>query len=325
MREPPAANRATDSPGAGERRVAKPRLRVGTRPSPLARAQARLAAEALGCPYELVVIRTTGDEPPAAGTADKGRFVKELELALLAGRIDVAVHSAKDVPSELPPGLVLAAAAARADPRDVLVGARSLADLPTGARIGTASLRRRAQLLAARADLRVLALRGNVDTRLSRLREDRFDAIVLAAAGLERLGIAWEGAPIPASQVLPAPGQGTLVYEVRADDERALALCRAACDRRAWAELRAERALVAALEASCDTPLAALARCDPRTGEIAIEGWAGAPDGSAWVRDRVTGTDSEPEALGRVLAARLRSAGAIEVMRGERPPEHAPA
>lgn len=259
-------------------------------------------ADALGVPYELVTIRTTGDE--GRGTADKSRFVKEIEDALLREEVDLAVHSAKDVPGELPGGLVIAGVPARADARDRLIGA-----LPAGARVGTASLRRRAQLLASRTDLVVEDLRGNVDTRLARLDAGDFDAIVLAAAGLERLGRD-DGEPLPEDRFVPAPGQGCLALEARAGDDEAIALARAVTDEDALACLTAERAVVTALDATCHTAVGAHAR--PEGGAWKLTAWAGAPDGSAWVRDVMVGAD--PAALGAEVAERMLAAGAAEVL-----------
>src|SRR5204863_7696212 len=189
---------------AGRRAEEAVALRIGTRASALALAQSRMVADLLGG-AELVEITTSGDRVRAAG--DKSRFVKEIDDALLAGEVDLAVHSAKDVPGVLPDGLEIAAVPARADPRDVLCGAASLDALPPGARVGTASIRRRSQLLALREDLEIVELRGNVDTRLRKLEEEDYDAIVLAAAGLQRLGTPREGvAPLQVGDMIPAPG-----------------------------------------------------------------------------------------------------------------------
>jgi hydroxymethylbilane synthase len=273
-------------------------VRVGTRGSALALAQATPIAEALGA--ELVVISTSGDRdrthphPP-----DKGRWVGELERALLAGEIDLAVHSAKDVPSELADGTTLLPSPPRADPRDSLCGAASLAELPEGARVGTASLRRRSQLLALRPDLDVADLRGNVDTRLGRLADGDFDAIVLAAAGLERLGRADEGTPM--DDLLPAAGQGILALQVRAGETHD-----AGGDADATTALACERAVVRTLEADCDTPVAAF------YADGVLRAYVGAADGSAWVRDELAGDD--PEALGAEVGRRLLAAGAAGIL-----------
>jgi hydroxymethylbilane synthase len=267
-----------------------------------------MVAELLGGDVELVKIATSGDGVRPLQAGDKGRFVREIELALLRGDVDLAVHSAKDVPAELPDGLVIAAVPARADPRDALCGASAIDALPEGARVGTASVRRRSQLLALRADLEVIEMRGNVDTRLRKLAEGGFDAIVLAAAGLERLGRAGEGVPIPIEQMTPAPGQGCLALEIRADDDATRAAVTAIADAAAGACLAAEREVVAGLDATCDTPIGALAI--PAGGGLRLIAYAGAPDGSAWVRDELEGGNG----IGAQIAARLLAAGAAQVL-----------
>ena len=269
-------------------------MRIGTRGSALALAQSRPIADALG--GELVVITTTGDRDRAAG--DKGRWVGELERALLEGEIDVAVHSAKDVPAELAQGTRLLASPPRADPRDALCGAPSLDALPEGARVGTASLRREAQLRALRPDLEVLELRGNVDTRLRRLADGDFDAIVLAQAGLERLGRGAEGAPL--DELVPAAGQGILALQARDD------LPVPGADDAATAALSCERAFVAALGADCDTPVGGL------YADGTLTAFVGRPDGSAWLRDNLEGSD--PFRLGEEVAKRMLASGADEVL-----------
>ena len=279
-------------------------------------AQARLVAEQLPTEVELVPIRTSGDggsDGRAPGPkGDKARFVKELEEALLAGEIDMAVHSAKDLPSELPDGLAIVGVPERADPRDALVGAESLDRLDEGAAVGTSSLRRRSQLLALRPDIEVNDLRGNVDTRLRRLAEGRYDALVLAAAGLARLGRSADGSPIPADDLVPAPGQGALALEGRSDDERARELGQSLTDRDALVALTAERALVAELDASCRTPMAAHAAL--RDGRLRLSAFAGLPNGSRWLRDHLEGTVEDPVALGREVAERMLSAGAGDLL-----------
>jgi len=282
-------------------------VRIGTRASPLALAQARTVA-ALFDGAELVPIATSGDRGSAA--SDKERWVKELELALLAGEIDLAVHSAKDVPSELPGGLELVGAPPRGDPFDALVGAPSLDALPEGAVIGTASARRAAQLRALRADLCVTVLRGNVDTRLRKLAEGEVDALVLAAAGLHRLGRAPEIGCV-LDELVPCAGQGTLVLEARAGDERAAAAAAAVTDAPTWDALQAERALVAGLDASCNTPLGAYATIGD--GGIVLRTFVGLPDGSAWLRDETPAAPTAREA-GELAAQRLLSAGAAELL-----------
>jgi hydroxymethylbilane synthase len=281
-------------------------VRLGTRGSALAVAQARAVAEALGG-AELVTITTSGDRDRAHG--DKERWVREIDAALLRGDVDLAVHSAKDVPAQLAGGIVIAAVPPRADPYDALCGARSLNDLDEGARVGTSSLRRAAQLHALRDDLDVRELRGNVDTRLGRLAAGDYDAIVLARAGLDRLGRGAEATGV-LREMIPAAGQGALAVTVRADDDAALEAVAAVSDAAAARCLTAERALVRALEADCHTPVGAHTTIDD--GALVLRAFVGAPDGAAWLRDELSGDD--PEALGAEVAARLRAAGADEVL-----------
>jgi hydroxymethylbilane synthase len=281
-------------------------VKLGTRGSALALAQARAVAEALGG-AELVTITTSGDRDRARG--DKERWVREIDAALLRGDVDLAVHSAKDVPAHLADGIVIAAVPERADPYDALCGARSLNDLPDGARVGTSSLRRAAQLRALRDDLDIRELRGNVDTRLGRLHAGDYDAIVLARAGLDRLGRGAEATGV-LREMIPAAGQGTLAVTVREGDEAAYATVERISDDAARRSLVAERALVRALEADCHTPVGAHAVLDD--GELVLRAFVGAPDGATWLRDELTGDD--PEALGAEVAARLRAAGADEVL-----------
>jgi hydroxymethylbilane synthase len=278
-------------------------VRLGTRGSALALAQARWVAERLDGEVELVTIATSGDR---GAHEDKSRFVKELEQALLAGEIELAVHSAKDVPGELPAGLSIVGVPERADPYDALCGASSLDALPAGAVVGTASLRRRAQLLALRDDLEIRELRGNVDTRLGKLAAGDYAAIVLAQAGLDRLGRGGEGEPLPA--LVPAPGQGCLALEARGDDEATATAAARLTDRAALIALTAERALVTALDASCHTPIGAHAF--ERDGALHLSAFVGLPDGSHWIRDELDGDGADPAALGRTVAQRLEAAGA---------------
>jgi len=282
-------------------------MRIGTRGSALALAQAGWVAERLGADAEIVTITTVGDRGAEIG--DKSRWVSELEAALLDGRIDIAVHSAKDVPTQLPEGLELVAITERADPRDAICGARSLADLPAGARVGTSSLRRTAQIRAVRDDLDVTSVRGNVDTRLRKLSEGQFDAIVLALAGLERLGRVDEAGGVLA-ELVPAAGQGALLIEARVGAVPAEVLA-AVSDPEATACVTAERELVGALDASCNTPVGAHAR-QLNAGELELVAWVGVPDGSEWISDRQTG---DAAGLGRAVAQRLLNAGAGELLR----------
>jgi hydroxymethylbilane synthase len=285
-------------------------VRIGTRASPLALAQAGTVAELLGDGARLVPITTSGDRDRAA-VHDKERWVKELELALLAGDVDLVVHSAKDVPSALPAGLELVGAPRRVNPFDALVGASSLVALPEGARVGTSSPRRAAQLRALREDLRVAVIHGNVETRLRLLARGELDALVLAAAGLIRLG---RGSEIGCvlDELVPAPGQGTLALEGRAGDERAGAAARSITHAASWDALRAERTLVAGLDASCNTPLGAHATID---GEgVVLRTFVGLPDGSHWLRDESPPAATPLEA-GELAARRLLAAGGAELLR----------
>jgi hydroxymethylbilane synthase len=300
-------------------------VRIGTRGSLLARAQAEHVASLLtaraDATTEIVVVGVSGDEgPPLDGdgarapqVADKSRWVDRIEEALRKGRIDLAVHSAKDVPSELGEGLELLASPARADARDALIGAGSLHALAPGARVGTSSIRRASQVRALREDLEVVPLRGNVDTRLRRLAAGECDAVVLALAGLQRLAREGEvGARLRLEEFVPAAGQGTLALEGRADDREVHELAAAIGDAHATAALAAERALVAELQADCNTPVGAHALA--RGSQLELHGYVGLPDGSHWVRDRFAGDARDPLELGRTVARRMAAAGARGIL-----------
>jgi hydroxymethylbilane synthase len=240
--------------------------------------------------------------------------VRGVELALLEGRAEIGVHSAKDVPAEVSEGLRLAGVPAREPAADAWIGTgSSLAQVPEGARVGTSSLRRRSQLLALRPDLEVQELRGNVDTRLRRLAQGELEAIVLAVAGLRRLGreseIAFE---LPVAEMTPAAGQGALVLQVRDEDPSSAEAAERITDPAALVELTAERAAVATLGATCATPVGVHAQHDG--DELVIEGFVGLPDGSEWVRDRLQAGAADPAAGGRELAARLLGAGGGELL-----------
>lgn len=284
-------------------------MRIATRGSALALAQASQVAKSLGG-AELVEVASDGE------LGDKSRFVRGVERALLDGRADVGVHSAKDLPGGLTEGLMLAAVPPREDPRDAWVGpGSSLEDVPEGASVGTASLRRGAQLLAARPDLEVRELHGNVDTRLRKLAGGEVDAIVLAVAGLRRLGRAGEIAfPIPAESMTPAAGQGSLVLQVRDGDAAALDAVEGLVDGPALRELTAERAVVALLGATCNSPLGVHAAIDPESARMRIDAFVGQPDGGEWIRDRIEGDSTEPTLLGAELAKRLLDAGARGIL-----------
>ncbi len=281
-------------------------MRIGTRASALALVQAREVAARFGSDAEIVKITTLGDR--GAAVQDKSRWVSELERALLDGRIDIAVHSAKDVPTELGDGLELVAIPPRADPRDAICGAAGLHQLRRGARVGTSSLRRAAQLRAARQDLEVVPLNGNVDTRLRKLADGHADALVLAAAGLERLGRS-DAASGLLHEFVPAAGQGALAVQARAGELPADTLA-AINEPLAMACVTAERELVSALGASCHTPVGAHATALP-DGRLTLVGWVGLPDGSAWLRDELTGA---PDAVGGECGRRMLAAGAGQLL-----------
>jgi hydroxymethylbilane synthase len=292
-------------------------IRLGTRGSALARAQSRLVTEQLarlGAPVETVVITTSGDHaastPPDSSAV--GVFVKEIEAALLDGEIDLAVHSLKDMPTETPAELTLGAILPRASALDALIchdRGSTIDDLPAGACIGSGSPRRRAQMLRYRGDLKLEPLRGNVDTRLRRLDAGDFDAIILAHAGLERLGISgarpWV---IPAAICLPAPGQGALAVQIRADDDRAAGLVRALDHAATRACVIAERALLRGLRGGCRAAVGALARI--KDGGLTLQGMVASPDGVRLLRSAALGSPNEAEALGQALAVDLLSQGA---------------
>ncbi len=289
------------------------RLKLGTRGSPLAVAQARLVADALGG-AEVVTV-----ESADLGLDDKERFVRGVERAVLDGEVDLGVHSAKDLPSDRPEAIRLVGVPKREEPVDAFVGSEaSLEELPAGSRIGTASLRRRSQLLALRPDLEPVELHGNVDTRLRKLAEGEYDGIILAAAGLRRLGRDAEVTfRFGLEELTPAGGQGSLALEARRGDARAAEEAARISSHDALVELTAERAALTALGASCDTPVGICARLDP--DELEMFGYAGLPDGSDWVRDRLSGDPEQPAALGEALAERMLLAGAGQILQAAAP------
>jgi hydroxymethylbilane synthase len=306
-------------------------FRIGTRGSALALWQANFIASALKRAHdvesELIRIRTSGDRMQSAPVAQineqigsengsKGIFIKELEEALLAGTIDLAVHSMKDVPTETPKGLTFAAITRREDPRDCLVSrkGRTLKTLPSGARIGTSSLRRQAQLRHHRPDLDVVDLRGNVDTRLKKLDAGEFDAIVLAAAGLNRLGLANRITQILDEDVmLPAVGQGALGIETRAADNSVRDLASVLDDADTRSCVTAERALLEELQGGCQVPLGAYACL--RGGELHLEAAVFSAAGSEYVRESENGPAEEAREIGLRLAAALIESGAERILR----------
>ncbi len=288
-------------------------IRLGTRASALALAQARNAAALLGGDVEIVEVVTSGDRDRAM--PDKEKWVKELDRALIDGEIDLAVHSAKDVPGELADGIAIVAALTREDARDALVGAASLAELASGARVGTSSLRRAGQLLALRPDLIVEPLRGNIDTRLRIVREGPLDAAVLAQAGLNRLGRGDEGHPL--DELVPAPGQGIVVLTARIGDGAAAAAAMQITQPGAFTALRAERAIGLALGADCTTAIGAHA--SPLGDErIELAVMLTTPSGDRVLRDLLDGPIEAPELLAQSVAARLKAAGAQELLESSR-------
>jgi hydroxymethylbilane synthase len=300
------------------------RIVIGTRGSALARWQAEhvaglLRAAHAGLVVELSIIVTEGDRAqasPTPPTAGKEIWVKDIELALLEGRVDLAVHSLKDVPAELAPGLALVAIPTRADPRDALVSrlGGTLASLPAGARIGTSSLRRICQTRALRPDLELEILRGNVDTRLRKVTEGVVDAALLACAGLDRLGFGARIAErLDPEAMLPAIGQGALALEARTEDQWVGTLARALSDPEAEATVAAERALLAGLGGSCHTPLAGHATFTA-PDRLVVRALVGRPDASEILREQVEGAAADAVALGKDLAQRLMARGAGKIL-----------
>jgi hydroxymethylbilane synthase len=303
--------------------ISDPTLRIATRQSRLALWQAEHVAALLrskhpGLNVVLVPMTTQGDrilDRPLADIGGKGLFIKELELAMSEHRADIAVHSMKDVPSDMPPGFTLAAMLPRADPRDAFVSSRykTFASLPQGARIGTSSLRRQCQLKHARPDLELITLRGNVDTRLRKLDEDHYDAIILAAAGLIRLGLESRISEyFGPDQSVPAVGQGIIGIECRDDDARNLAYVRALNDNEAWQCASAERAFAQRLEGSCQSPIAGFATLSG--DRLQLHGVIGSPDGREMYRGSQQGAIADAEAIGVKLAEALLNDGADQLL-----------
>ncbi|UYN95326.1 MAG: hydroxymethylbilane synthase [Enhydrobacter sp.] len=296
-------------------------LRLGTRGSKLALTQTGLVRDALAASVsalsapdaiEIVPIRTTGDaiqDRPLGEAGGKGLFVKEIEEALLAGRVDAAVHSMKDMPTAQPAGLVIAAFLPREDARDVLIAgdATRIADLGHGAIVGTSALRRRAQLLHQRPDLQIVTLRGNVDTRLAKRDAGVVQATLLALAGLKRLGMAHVGVPIPEDEVLPAVGQGAVCIECRQDDARTNGWLAAINHASTMTRVAAEHAMLAMLDGSCRTPIAGHAVLEGDS--LHLRGLIAKPDGSRLVAAERRGTSDQARALGRDLAEELLHRG----------------
>jgi hydroxymethylbilane synthase len=313
----------------------KQMLIIATRASELALRQARIVQQALlerGIASELKTYRTTGDkrlDEPLSSIGAKGLFTKELETDLAKGRVHCCVHSLKDLPTEMPAGLEIVALLPREDPRDVLivnsiVGAESLAELPPGSRVGTSSLRRRAQLLAARPDLDVVELRGNVPTRVKKVDEGHVHAAILAAAGLHRLGVSQRiTAYLDAPAWLPAAGQGAIAIQIRSDDDETRAALAPLADRDTMIDVSAERAFLAALEGGCQVPIGALAIRTP--DRYTLYGFIADVKGKQTVRGEIAIDPEQPELSGVRLANELRHRGAIEILEGLRRADHLPA
>jgi hydroxymethylbilane synthase len=320
-------------------------VRIGTRGSRLALIQSEWVGDQLRALYpalrvSIEVIHTKGDkllDAPLAKIGDKGLFTKELEAAMLAGRTDLAVHSAKDMPTDVPDGLAIVAFTRREDVRDVFVAGatpqagggpardaarpapRALADLPNSARVGSSSLRRRSQLLALRPDLALVDIRGNVQTRLRKVEEQHMAGTILAAAGLARLEQSGLAAfAFDFDEMLPAVGQGSLAIEARADDQRVARLVRPLVHRATALAVRAERSLMSALQGGCQVPIAAHADLEDgdvlRRERLRLRAFVGSLDGRRAMHDELTGPAVDPEALGRELAARLLAAGADAIL-----------
>lgn len=296
---------------------------IGSRGSALALWQANYVSTMLkskfGVETEIIKIKTTGDkilDSPLAKIGSKGLFVKEIEIALQEGSIDIAVHSAKDLPTETPEGLLIAAFLMREDPRDALISRNGLKldELPEGAIIATSSLRRRAQLLNLRPDLQLVDVRGNVDTRVRKMNEGQFDAILLAKAGLKRLGYENIITEIISTDVLlPAVGQGSIAIECRENDEKFLNMARELADENTTAAILAERSLMRTLQGGCQVPIGALGLKKRNT--LALEAVVASVDGSRLVRSSLLGNLKQPEKLGVALAEKLLESGADEILR----------
>ena len=300
-------------------------LRIGTRGSALALWQARSISEALraiaGVQSELVIVKTSGDKFQQTSFSEigtKGVFIKELEDALLERRVDLAVHSMKDVPTDIPGGLTIAAICKRQDVRDALLSTTgaSLDHLPAGARVGTSSLRRKSQLLYARSDLQILDLRGNVDTRIEKLKRGDYDAIVLAKAGLDRLGLSANITEVLSTDVcLPAAGQGAIGIEARAEDAESLEILSALNDGETRSGVEAERAVLAGLEGGCQVSIGVWGRME--SGKLVLEVAVLSPDGAQRMREKSSCAPEDAVALGERVAARMLDQGAAALLARE--------
>jgi hydroxymethylbilane synthase len=298
-------------------------FRIGTRGSKLALTQTEWVKHKFEClfpavKFSITIIKTTGDklkDAPLTEIGGKGIFIKEIEEALLSGWIDIAVHSLKDLPTDIDSEFLVAAIPEREDVRDALVSEKGygIKDLPAGSVVGTSSLRRKAQLLAARSDLQVNELRGNLDTRLRKLKEGIYDAVIVAAAGLNRLNLNYFPMSfIPVNDMLPAPGQGALAIETRKNDPASLKICSKIEDINTKTAVTCERAFLAALQGGCRVPIGAFAEI--KGGRIILQGVAASVDGKSVIRGSKEGSLSEAEGVGVLLAKELISRGADKII-----------
>ncbi len=302
--------------------TSREKLVIGTRGSKLALWQSEyiksLVEGITGLPVELKIIKTTGDkilDVPLAKVGGKGLFTKELEVELLAGTVDLCVHSMKDVPTELPDGCIILAMPERVDPRDVMVSGAGydLATLPKGGKLGTSSLRRRSQVVAMRPDLEIVDVRGNLDTRMGKAENGELDAVILAAAGIKRLG--WGdriSSFIPTEQMVSAVGQGAIGIEVRENDEFMAEVCAKIAHAETVTCVTAERVVMRKLEGGCQVPIGAYARIE--NGELVMDAFVGSVDGTEILRDQLTGSVDNPVELGEKMVARLLDMGAHEIL-----------
>lgn len=302
--------------------ASRDKLVIGTRGSKLALWQSEyikgLVEEITGLPVELKIIKTTGDkilDVPLAKVGGKGLFTKELEVELAAGTVDLCVHSMKDVPTELPEGLYIAATPKRVDPRDALVSGKgyTLETLPEGAKVGTSSLRRVAQVRALRPDVEIVDVRGNLDTRMRKAEDGEVDVVILASAGITRMGWAERiSSYIPTEQMVSAVGQGAIGIEIREGDEFMIDVMAKINDAETFTCVTAERVVMRRLEGGCQVPIGAYARIVD--GALVMDGLVGSVAGDRIIRDQLTGDPADPVALGEAMVARLREMGADEVL-----------
>ncbi len=303
--------------------ASRDKLTIGTRGSKLALWQSNYIKDRVeaitGLPVDLKIIKTTGDkilDVPLAKVGGKGLFTKELEVELLASTVDLCVHSMKDVPTELPEGCVIAATPERVDPRDVMVSGPAgydLDTLPHGAKLGTSSLRRRSQVVALRPDLEIVDVRGNLDTRMRKAEEGEVDAVILASAGITRMGWADRITHyISPEQMVPAVGQGAIAVEIREDDEFMAGVCAELNHDETFVCVTAERVVMRTLEGGCQVPIGGYARLED--GALVIDGFVGSVDGTQILRDRAVGTPDDPVSLGHTMVDRLLEMGAAEIL-----------